>query len=124
MNRVRGLDGAPLHPGLVLVVIVVVIHVVVVAATPLRFFKFFATLPRLSAVLAVTLHRVAQLVLSPVNTPFTSFVSLVSVVRPRWEGRAHQADRQQSKAKNSNHSGHVFSFMNRILRGTTKGRPL
>jgi hypothetical protein len=103
----------------VLLVIVVVIHVVVVAATPLRFFKFFAPLARLSAVLAVTLHRVAQLILRLVNTLFTSSVFLVSVVRPRWEGRAHQADRQQCKAKNSNHSGHVFSFMNRILSGTT-----
>ena len=63
-----------------LVVIVVVIHVMVVAATPLRFFKFFATLARLSAFLAVTLHRVAQLILSLVNTLFTSFVFLVSRV--------------------------------------------
>jgi hypothetical protein len=95
---------------LVVIVIVVVIHVVVVAAAPLRFFKFFAALARLSAVLAVTLHRVAQLILSLVNTLFTSLVFLVSVVRPCWEGRAHQADRQQCKAKNSNHSGHVFSL--------------
>jgi hypothetical protein len=96
-----------------------VIHIVVVAATPLRFFKFFATLARLSAVLAVTLHGVAQLILSLVNTLLTFFVSLVSVVSPRWEGRAHQADGQQCQAKNSNHSGHVFSFMNRILSWTT-----
>jgi hypothetical protein len=94
----------------VLVVIVVVIHIVVVAATPLRFFKFFAALARLSAFLAVAVYRFAQLILSPVNTLFTFFVSLVSVVRPRWEGRAHQADSQQCKAKNSNHSGHVFSL--------------
>jgi hypothetical protein len=95
---------------LVLIVIVVVIHIVVVAATPLRFFKFFAALARLSAVLAVALHRVTQLIISLVNALFTSFVFLVSVVRPCWEGRARQADRQQCKAKNSNHSGHVFSL--------------
>src|ERR1700687_5839099 len=111
--RLRG--RGPFHewswwPGLVLLVIVVVIHIMVVAATPLCFFEFFAALARLSAVLAVTLHRVAQLILSLVNTLLTFFVSLVSVVRPRWEGRAHQADRQQCKAKNSNHSGHVFSL--------------
>jgi NADH:ubiquinone oxidoreductase subunit 5 (subunit L)/multisubunit Na+/H+ antiporter MnhA subunit len=110
---------------LLVVVIVVVIHIVVVAATPLRFFKFFAALARLSAFLAVAVHGVAQLILSLVNSLFTFFVSLVSVVRPCWEGRAHQADRQQCKAKNSNHSGHVFSFMNRILSGgQPKGRPL
>jgi hypothetical protein len=107
----------------VLVVVgVVVIHVVVVAAMPLRFFKILAALARLSAVLAVAPHGVAQLILSLVNTLltfFVSFVSLVSVVRPCWEGRAHQADRQQCKAKNSNHSGHVFSFMNRILSWST-----
>jgi hypothetical protein len=100
---------------LLVVVIVVVIHIVVVAATPLRFFKFFAALARLSGVLAVAVQGVAQLILSLVNTLLTSFVFLVSVVRACWEGRAHQADRQQCKAKNSNHSGHVFSFMNRIL---------
>jgi hypothetical protein len=72
----------------------------------------------------VAVHGIAQLILSLVNTLFTSFVSLVSVIRPCWEGRAHQADRQQCKAKNSNHSGHVFSFMNRILSGPTYGRPL
>src|SRR6202795_1130818 len=58
-----GREPPLLHWCLVLLVIVVVIHVVVVAATPLRFFKFFAALARLSAVLAVTLHRVAQLIL-------------------------------------------------------------
>jgi hypothetical protein len=93
-----------------LVVVVVVIHIVVVAATLLRFFKIFAALARLSAVLAVAPHRVVQLILSLVNTLFTSFVFLVSVVRACWEGRTHQADRQQCKAKNSNHSGHVFSL--------------
>jgi hypothetical protein len=109
----------------VLLVIVVVIHIVVIAATPLRFFKFFAALARLSAVLAVAVHGVTQLILGLVNTLFTSFVFLVSVVRPCWEGRGHQADRQQCKAKNSNHSGHVFSFMNRILSGgQPNGRPL
>jgi hypothetical protein len=36
----------------------------------------------------VALHRVTQLILSLVNTLFTSFVSLVSVVRACWEGRA------------------------------------
>ena len=50
-----------------LLVIVVVIHIVVVAATPLRFFKFFAALARLSAVLAVALHRVTQLIISLVG---------------------------------------------------------
>jgi hypothetical protein len=90
---------------LLVIVIVVVIHIVVVAATPLRFFNTFAALARLSAVLAVALHRVTQLILSLVNAFFTSFVFLVSVVR---QGRAHQADRQQCKAKNSDHSGHVF----------------
>ena len=60
MNRVRDL----------VVVIVVVIHIVVIAATPLRFLKFFAALACLSAVLAVALHRVTQLILSLVNTLF------------------------------------------------------
>jgi hypothetical protein len=63
---------------LLVVVIVVVIHIVVVAATPLRFFKFFATLARLSAFLAVAVHGVTQLILRLVNTFFTLFVSLVS----------------------------------------------
>jgi len=89
------------------------IHVVVVAASPLRFFKFFATLVRLSAFLAVTVYGVAQLILRLVNTLltfFVSLVSLVSVIRTCQEGRAHQAGRQQRKAKNSHHSGHVFSL--------------
>ena len=66
-----------------MVVIVVVIHIVVIAATPLRFLKFFAALARLSAVLAVALHRVTQLIISLVNALFTSFVSLG---RPRVLG--------------------------------------
>jgi hypothetical protein len=98
----------------VLVVVgVVMIHVVVVAASPLRFFKFFPTLMRFSAFLAMAVHGVAQLILGPVNTLFASFVSLmplVSVIRTCQEGRAHQAGRQQRKAKNSHHSGHVFSL--------------
>jgi hypothetical protein len=109
---------------LLVVVIVVVIHIVVVAATPFRFFKFFAALARLSAFLAVAVHGVAQLILSPVNTLFTFFVSLISVIRPCGEGRTHQADSQQCKAKNSNHSGHVFSLMNRNLSWRTPRSPL
>jgi hypothetical protein len=107
---------------LVVVVIVVVIHFVVVAATPFHFFKIFAALARLSAALAVAVHGVAQLILRLVNTLLTFFVSLVSVVRPCWEGRAHQADRQQCKAKNSNYTGYLFSLMNRNLSWSAQGR--
>jgi hypothetical protein len=90
------------------VVVVVVVHVVVVGATPLRFFEFSAALARLFAVLAMALHRVAQLVFRLVNTLFTS---VVSVVRPCRERRAPKAsDSQQCNAKNSHHSGHVFSL--------------
>ena len=66
---------------MVVVVGVVVIHVVAVAATPLCFFELFAALVRLLAILAVAVHRVAQLVLCLVNTSFTFFMSVVSVVR-------------------------------------------
>jgi hypothetical protein len=115
MAHARGpLQASSWWLGLVLVVVgVVMIHVVVIAASPLRFFKFFATLVRLSAFLAVAVYGVAQLILSLVNTLFASFVSLVplvSVVRTCWEGRTHQAgDRQQRKAKNSSLLCHVFS---------------
>jgi len=89
--------------GLVLVVVVVV-HVVVVGTLPLRFFEFSAALARLFAVLAVSLHRIAQLIFRLVNTPFTF------VVRPRRERRAPKTgDSQQCNAKNSHYSGHVFS---------------
>jgi|CZKY01.1.fsa_nt_gi hypothetical protein len=85
---------------------VVVFHVVVVAATPLRFFEFLAALAGLFAVLAVALHRIAQLIFRLVNTPFTF------VVRPRRERRTPKAgDSQQCNAKNSHHSGHVFSVL-------------
>jgi hypothetical protein len=87
--------------------------VAMVAALPPHFFELLAALVRLSAVLAVAVYRIVQLVLSLVDAPFTSFVSLI---RSRLEGRTHQANhRQQGNAEHSNHSGHVFSF-DRIVR--------
>ena len=64
---------------IVVVVMVVVVMVVVVAALPLRLFEFLAALACLFAVLAVALHRIAQLIFRLVNTSFTL------VVGPRRE---------------------------------------
>jgi hypothetical protein len=98
----------------VIAVVVVMVPVVVVAATTLYFFELLVALVRLSAALAVALDRVAQLVFRLANLSFTFFVSLVSVVSvvgPRLEGRAHQsAHRQQGNAENSNGASHGFSL--------------
>jgi hypothetical protein len=101
-------------PGLVLIVVVVMVFVVVVIATTLYVFELVAAFAGLFAVLAVAMDRVAQLILGLVNLSFTGIIPVVSVLRPYWEGRSHQAcDRQQCNAKNSDHSGHVFSLVNR-----------
>jgi hypothetical protein len=102
-------------PALVVIaVVVVMVPVVVVAATTLYFFELLVALVRLPAALAVALDRVAQLVFCLVNLPFTFFVSIVSiisVVRPRREGRSHQSDDcQQGNAENSNGTCHGFSL--------------
>jgi hypothetical protein len=95
----------------VVMVVVVMVSVVVITATTPYFFELLAAFVRLFAVLAVVLDRVAQLVICLANLPFTFFVSVVSVVRPRREGRSHQAcDRQQCNTENSDDSGHVFSL--------------
>jgi hypothetical protein len=98
----------------VIAVVVVMVPVVVVAATTLYFFELLVALVRLSAALAVALDRVAQLVFRLVNLSFTFFVSVVSIVsvlRPRQEGRAHQSDDcQQGNAENSNGASHRFSL--------------
>jgi hypothetical protein len=103
------------HHGLLLVVpvpvFVVVVPVVVVAATTLYFFELLVPLVGLSAVLAVALDRVTQFVFRLVNLSFTSFVSVVSVVGPCREGRAHQTDdRQQGNAEYSDGTRHGFSL--------------
>jgi hypothetical protein len=93
----------------VIAVVVVMVPVVVVAATTPYFFELLVALARLSAVLAVALDCVAQLVFCLVNLSFTFIVSVVSIFRPRREGRAHQAyDRQQCNAKNPNHPCHYL----------------
>jgi hypothetical protein len=105
----------------VVIAVVVVMVPVVVAATMLYFFELLVALVRLSAALAVALDRVAQLVFRLVNLSFTSFMPfvVVSVVRPRLEGRACQSDDcQQGNAKNSNGPSHSFSSRIVILSWT------
>jgi hypothetical protein len=103
----------------VIAVVVVMVPVVVVAAAALYFFELLVAPVRLSAALAVALDGVAQLVFRLANLSFTFFVSLVSlvsVVRPRREGRAHQSDdRQRGNAENSNGTSHGSSLRNLIL---------
>ena len=92
-------------------VVVVMAPVVVVAAAPLCFFELLAALVGLFASLAVALERVAELIFGLMNTSFTCFVSVASIVRTHREGRSQQADdRRQYNAKNSKHSGHDFSL--------------
>jgi hypothetical protein len=102
----------------VVIAVVVVMVPVVIAATTLYFFELLVALVGLSAALAVALDRVAQFVFRLVDLSFTFFVSLVSivsVVRPRREGRAYQSDDcQQGNAKNSNGASHGF-FSLRIV---------
>jgi hypothetical protein len=62
------------------------------------------------------MDRVPQFVLCLVNLPFTGIMPVVSILRAYLEGRTHQAcDRQQCNAENSDHSGHVFLLVNRVL---------
>jgi hypothetical protein len=62
---------------LVVIVIVVVMITIVVAALPLCFFQLLAAFVRLPAVFAVTLDRVAQLILCLVDASFASLVPVV-----------------------------------------------
>jgi len=91
----------------VLIVVVVMVFVVGVTATVLYVLELVAAFAGLFTVLAVALDRIAQLVLCLVNLPFTC----ISILCAYRDGRSDQAhNRQQCSAKNSYHSGHVFSL--------------
>jgi hypothetical protein len=76
---------------LIVVVIMTVITIIVVVhvgATAPDIFELLAPLSGLSAVLAVTLDRVAQFIFRLVDTSFACFASVI--IGADWEGRAHQ----------------------------------
>jgi len=75
--------------------VVFVVVVSAIAATASYFFQLLVAFVRLPAFFPVALHCIPQPRFRPVNVPFTSFVSFVSFVRARLQGRTDQADHCQ-----------------------------